>query len=155
MIRWQLQSINGRASNNAVGAQPRILQGAATFVKNNPWKAAGIAGLGVVSVAPMIFLGPVLGAVGFGAAGPIAGTAAAAWQAGIGNVAGGSLFAMCQSAAMGGAALSGGVTTVGATVATVGAGAIVATGRNNGQQESFAYVVDIFVRRVSGAAQLA
>ncbi|KAI5302629.1 hypothetical protein KEM56_000504 [Ascosphaera pollenicola] len=42
----------------------------------------------------------VLGAVGFGAAGPVAGTVAAAWQASIGNVAAGSVFAACQSVAM-------------------------------------------------------
>jgi len=36
---------------------------------------------------------PVLGAVGFTAAGPVAGSAAAAWQASIGAVEAGSLFA--------------------------------------------------------------
>ena len=49
----------------------------------------------------------VLGAVGFTAAGPAAGSAAVAWQASIGAVEAGSLFAWCQSAAMGGAAVSG------------------------------------------------
>jgi hypothetical protein len=50
---------------------------------------------------------PVLGPAGFAAVGPAAGSAAAAWQASIGVVHAGSLFAWCQSAAMGGAALSG------------------------------------------------
>ena len=50
---------------------------------------------------------PVLGLVGFTAAGPAAGSAAAAWQASMGVVEAGSLFAWCQSAAMGGAALGG------------------------------------------------
>ncbi|KAH9063347.1 hypothetical protein EDB87DRAFT_174282 [Lactarius vividus] len=46
---------------------------------------------------------PILHALGFSAIGPVAGTAAATMQAGIGNVAAGSLFAMAQSVAMGGA----------------------------------------------------
>ena len=50
---------------------------------------------------------PVLGAVGFTVVGPAAGSAAAAWQASIGAVEAGSLFAWCQSVAMGGAAVGG------------------------------------------------
>ena len=50
---------------------------------------------------------PVLGAVGFTAAGPAAGSAAAAWQASMGVVKAGSIFSWCQSAAMGGRALGG------------------------------------------------
>lgn len=46
-----------------------------------------------------------MGAVGFSAAGPVAGSAAAAWQSSIGAIQAGSLFAWCQSAAMGGSAL--------------------------------------------------
>ncbi|KAH9081433.1 hypothetical protein EDB83DRAFT_543311 [Lactarius deliciosus] len=49
-------------------------------------------------VAPAILYG-----LGFSAIGPVAGTTAATIQAGIGNVAAGSFFAMAQSAAMGGA----------------------------------------------------
>ncbi|KAH9001180.1 hypothetical protein EDB92DRAFT_1825226 [Lactarius akahatsu] len=45
---------------------------------------------------------PILHALGFSAIGPVAGTAAAAMQAGIGNVAAGSFFAMAQGVAMGG-----------------------------------------------------
>lgn len=41
-----------------------------------------------------------LSVVGFGALGPVAGSFAAAWQAMIGNVAAGSLFAILQSMAM-------------------------------------------------------
>lgn len=50
---------------------------------------------------------PVLGVVEFTAAGPAAGSAAAAWQALIGAVQAGSLFTWCQSAAMGEAAMGG------------------------------------------------
>ncbi|KAF1978490.1 hypothetical protein BU23DRAFT_366661, partial [Bimuria novae-zelandiae CBS 107.79] len=48
----------------------------------------------------------ILGAIGFSAAGPVAGNAAAAWQTSIGPVAAGSSFAFLQSVAMGGAAAS-------------------------------------------------
>ena len=50
---------------------------------------------------------PVLGAIGFTAAGSAANSAAAAWQASIGVVRAGSLFSWCRSAAMSGAALGG------------------------------------------------
>ncbi|KAM5436560.1 hypothetical protein MferCBS31731_005838 [Microsporum ferrugineum] len=52
-------------------------------------------------------LGPMtLGAFGFTAIGPAAGSLAAMWHASIGNAAAGSVFAWCQSAAMGGGAAS-------------------------------------------------
>lgn len=50
---------------------------------------------------------PVLGAIGFSAVGPAAGSVAAGMQSSIGLVPAGSLFAWCQSVAMGGAALGG------------------------------------------------
>jgi len=79
---------------------------------------------GVASLASLIAL-PILGAVGFAAAGPIAGSAAAGWQASIGLVEAGSLFAWCQSAAMGGAAV-GGILATGLTGAGVAVSATVA-----------------------------
>lgn len=60
----------------------------------------------VVGIVAAVAL-PVLGAAGFGALGPVAGSSAAAWQASIGAVEAGSLFAWCQGAAMGGAAVNG------------------------------------------------
>ncbi|RYP77264.1 hypothetical protein DL769_003459 [Monosporascus sp. CRB-8-3] len=59
-------------------------------------------GLGVFGIVSLI--NPVLGIAGFSAVGPAAGSAAAAWQSSIGLVQAGSIFAWCQSAAMGGAA---------------------------------------------------
>ncbi|EFR05206.1 hypothetical protein MGYG_08220 [Nannizzia gypsea CBS 118893] len=57
----------------------------------------------LLALAPV--LGPtILGAFGFTAIGPAAGSLAALWHASIGNVAAGSVFAWCQSAAMGGGA---------------------------------------------------
>jgi Interferon-induced 6-16 family len=69
----------------------------------------------------------ILGAIGFGFFGPIAGTIAAGWQASMGSVAAGSLFAFLQSAAMGGAAMGffvgigafGGVTAAGLGLASL------------------------------------
>ena len=49
----------------------------------------------------------MLGAFGFGALGPVAGSGVAAWQTSMGAVEAGSLFAILQSAAMGGAAVNG------------------------------------------------
>lgn len=47
----------------------------------------------------------ILGAVGFGPLGPVAGSIATAWQASMGLVPAESLFAFLQSAAMGGPAM--------------------------------------------------
>lgn len=69
----------------------------------------------------------ILAAMGFSAVGPVAGSFAAGWQAGIGSVAAGSLFAFLQSAAMGGAAIGlfTGIGAVGVLFASVGVGASV------------------------------
>ncbi|KAG8979719.1 hypothetical protein FRB90_007997, partial [Tulasnella sp. 427] len=58
---------------------------------------------GAVLIAPALAVG-ALGLVGFSAIGPVAGSIAAAIQSVIygGAVGAGSLFALCQSAAMGG-----------------------------------------------------
>jgi hypothetical protein len=63
--------------------------------------------VGVLAMTASVVAVPVLGAAGFAATGPVAGSAAAAWQSSIGLVEAGSLFAWCQSAAMSGAALNG------------------------------------------------
>lgn len=60
------------------------------------WKpiAVGAVAAGVGLAAPAV----VLASAGFGAGGVVAGSAAATWQASIGNVAAGSLFSALQSA---------------------------------------------------------
>ena len=80
-----------------------------------------VGGVGVI--ASLVAL-PILGAVGFAAAGPVAGSAAVAWQSSIGLVQAGSVFAWCQSAAMGGAAVNG-IVALGAAGGSV---ALAATG---------------------------
>jgi hypothetical protein len=65
--------------------------------------------VGVLAMAASVIAMPVLGAAGFAATGPIAGSAAAAaaWQASNELVEAGSLFTWCQSAAISAAALKG------------------------------------------------
>lgn len=83
-----------------------LFQATIEYAKAHPVRT-GLQVLGL-TVSTLSFLAvPVLGAVGFTAAGPVAGSAAAAWQSSIGAVQAGSLFAWCQSAAMGGAAVGG------------------------------------------------
>ena len=78
--------------------------------KNYAKARSVLAGLQVVSTTVSVlsfFAVPVLGAIGFTAAGPAANSAAAAWQASIGAAKAGSLFSWYQNAAMGGGALGG------------------------------------------------
>ena len=91
------------------------------YINDNPIRFALQATGAVISTAAFITV-PVLGAVGFSAIGPVAGSVAAGWQASIGAVEAGSLFALCQSAAMGGAVATGLIGTgAGAAAATLGA----------------------------------
>lgn len=83
-----------------------IIQAMKDYAKAHPIRT-GIQVAGLALSAVSMFTVPILGFVGFTAAGPAAGSAAAAWQASIGLVQANSLFAWCQSAAMGGVALGG------------------------------------------------
>jgi len=93
------------------------------YVEDNPARFA-LQVTGAVASTVAFITVPVLGVIGFSAIGPAAGTAAAAWQSSIGLVNAGSLFALCQSAAMGGAAAAG-LTSVGAGAGVI---AIAASG---------------------------
>ena len=84
----------------------------------------------VVAIVVAVVVPPLLGCIGFAASGPVAGSMAAGWMsssaiASGGAVQAGSLVAMAQSAAMGGAALAK-AAAVGAAVAGVGAGVAAA-----------------------------
>ena len=79
---------------------------------------AGAAIVGTVAVAAPYVLLPALG---FGGGGVVAGSVAAGWQATIGNVAGGSLFAALQSVGAAGGLSWGTTAAVGATGGVVGA----------------------------------
>ena len=91
---------------DAEGKFKRFSRAAGDYISAHPIRfGLQCAGM-VVGVSATVAL-PILGAAGFGALGPVAGSSAAAWQASIGAVEAGRLFAWCQSAAMGGAAVNG------------------------------------------------
>ncbi|MCJ1309065.1 hypothetical protein MMC25_002720 [Agyrium rufum] len=60
--------------------------------------------VGIALICLSVTILPTLFLVGFGTAGPVAGSLAASWQSSIGLVQAGSLFAFLQSAVMGGGA---------------------------------------------------
>lgn len=97
------------------------------YIKQHPIKFGLQVAGGVTSLASLAVL-PILGALGFAATGPIAGSTAAGWQASMGLVRAGSLFSWCQSAAMGGAAATGvlatGLTGAGVAVSATVSGAL-------------------------------
>ena len=99
-----------------------------SYINAHPYlfalQTTGVLAGTVAAVTPAILV-----AAGFGALGPVAGSAAAGWQASLGIVEAGSLFAWCQSAAMGGAA----VNTVIATGAAGGGVAALVTAGIAGQ----------------------
>jgi hypothetical protein len=99
---------------------PKILRAAGKYIKEHPVSFT-LQAVGILAVTASVVAVPVLGAAGFAATGPVAGSAADAWQSSIGLVEAGSLFAWCQSASMGGAALNGifSFGVAGAGVATV------------------------------------
>lgn len=92
-----------------------------THIRAHPYRSA-LQASGLLVGAASFSAPLILGAVGFSALGPVAGSAAVAWQSSLGLTQAGSFFALCQSAAMGGAAASG-ITAVGAVGASVAAGA--------------------------------
>ncbi len=61
--------------------------------------------VGIIQFSLACGIPAILSAIGFSASGPLLGSVAAGWQASIGSVAAGSLFAFLQSAAMGGTAV--------------------------------------------------
>ncbi|KAK1948650.1 hypothetical protein LY78DRAFT_751865 [Colletotrichum sublineola] len=101
-------------------------QKAKDWVFENPGQAAcytvGAASLAVVA-SPALVSTPMLSAMGFGAKGVIANSAAAAAQAGIGNVVAPSLFSTLTSAGMSGygVAIVNGAVQAGAGATATGA----------------------------------
>ena len=101
------------------------------WIRANPARTAGIVG-GITIFALACATPAILGAVGFSAVGPVAGSAAAAWQASMGSVVAGTLFPFLQSAAMGGAAM-GVFTGIGAAGAAVAIAAGLASPNRAGE----------------------
>ncbi|KAF3188063.1 hypothetical protein TWF225_003840 [Orbilia oligospora] len=96
----------------------RMVTPVASYFPNGTAKVAAYAAVPVVGY----FAAPVvLGAVGFSATGPVAGSYAAAWQSSIGVVQAGSTFAALQSAAMTGCvSVAGGAVGAVAPIAKAG-----------------------------------
>lgn len=92
------------------------------YVQDSPARFALQVVSATVGVAGLITI-PVLGAIGFGALGPVGGSLAAGWQASAGAIEAGSLFAFCQSAVMGGAAASGLIGAAGSASTAIAAAA--------------------------------
>ncbi|KAL9102143.1 MAG: hypothetical protein Q9163_002674 [Psora crenata] len=107
------QELTKRVDNRDI----TLLQSVGSYAKAHPF-LTGIQIVGLTLSAASIWAVPILGAVGFTASGPAAGSLAAGWQASMGAVKAGSLFSWCQSAAMGGSAL-GGIQAVGAAGAAL------------------------------------
>ncbi|KAF3181091.1 hypothetical protein TWF106_010830 [Orbilia oligospora] len=107
----------------------------ASYFPNGTAKVAAYVAVPVVGyvAVPVVgyFAAPViLGAIGFSATGPVAGSYAAAWQSSIGVVQAGSTFAALQSAAMtGGVSVAGGAVGAVASIAKAGE-ALWSWGRN-------------------------
>lgn len=74
---------------------PDLLTRLREYIRANP-AAFGFQVAGLVVSALSLLAVPILGLIGFTAIGPAAGTAAAGWQASLGIVQAGSLFAWCQ-----------------------------------------------------------
>ncbi|KAJ7724373.1 hypothetical protein B0H16DRAFT_324327 [Mycena metata] len=74
----------------------RVAKTVLAFIKAHRWQIFWSL---TTLVGLVLIINPVA-LMGFGALGPIAGSAAALWQAAIGNVAAGSLFAVLQSIGM-------------------------------------------------------
>ncbi|KAG8917678.1 hypothetical protein FRC01_002297 [Tulasnella sp. 417] len=106
----------------------------------NRWFAAAAGGalltVGAVVVGPALAVG-ALNLVGFSSVGPVAGSLAATIQSIFygGAVGSGSLFALCQSAAMGGIVV-GSAAEIAAGVAALGAGAGLLGGMGPGSPDN-------------------
>ncbi|KAH7098496.1 hypothetical protein BKA62DRAFT_367561 [Auriculariales sp. MPI-PUGE-AT-0066] len=96
-------------------------QAPASAAKRNPW-VRGMATTAVTTGVIMVASPLILPVFGFTTGGIAAGSTAAGWQSAIGNVAGGSLFAVLQSAgAVGGFALTTAITAGAGVGGTLGA----------------------------------
>ncbi|OAL48238.1 hypothetical protein IQ07DRAFT_589064 [Pyrenochaeta sp. DS3sAY3a] len=101
-------------------------QAGVAWVCQHPYQTALHTVNAALLVTPAAATVPIFNAVGFGAAGPIAGSAASSTMSFFGFVPAGGLYATIQSAAMGGygAGLAAGATQAGAVVSSAAAWAL-------------------------------
>ncbi|KAI1288790.1 hypothetical protein F5Y03DRAFT_379170, partial [Xylaria venustula] len=72
--------------SSALSAVAEHGRNTADWAATNPGKAAALGVSSTLLIVPMVVAGPALAAVGFGANGIVAGSAAAGIQSGIGSV---------------------------------------------------------------------
>jgi len=104
---------------------------------------AGSLVLGVTSI-----INPALGIIGFSAMGPVAGSAAAAWQSSIGLVQAGSFFAWCQSLAMGGSAAGAILGAQGVAASAAGLGLLGMRGGDTNEEAARRMIWSLFLANV-------
>ncbi|KAI7911018.1 hypothetical protein M0657_011147 [Pyricularia oryzae] len=121
-----------KVGENIPDAATQIAQDIPTNYGKTAAVILGISGIAMVA-APAVLTLPALGAVGFSASRPIAGSIVAAAQSGLGSVVAPSLFVTCQSAAMGGY----GAATVFGLVQVVGGAMAVSAGTVIGRMNSW------------------
>jgi len=133
----------GSPSATSVGAVRRGWGGVVGYT-------VGFATLAVIALSPAVVIAPIAGLIGFEATGVVAGSLAAAWQASIGNVAAGSLFAMLQGIGAAGAASAAGAPLL-ATVSGVAAygarrlGKAAISNMGSGPGVAFEFVITIIL----------
>jgi len=106
------------------------------YVHDNPARFTLQVASATIGVAALATI-PVLGAIGFSPLGPVGGSIAAGWQSSIGAVEAGSLFAFCQSAAMGGVTAS----------RLIGAGSTIAVAASRLPNASSLSLRETFIRK--------
>ncbi|KAL8800655.1 MAG: hypothetical protein Q9182_005025 [Xanthomendoza sp. 2 TL-2023] len=79
-----------------------MVEKAKAWIAAHPYQTAFQVIMFILTLSPGLLAGPALGVAGFSSGGVVAGSAAVARQAAIGNVAGRSTFAVLQSAGAGG-----------------------------------------------------
>ena len=125
------------------------------YARDHPFLLASQVVGGAALTASVAAL-PVLGLAGFAATGPVAGSAAVAWQSSIGLVQAGSLFAWCQSAAMGGAAVNGIIAcgAAGGSLALAATGGAVAGGQKAWTPEKMKEIFLMVYRKENSGTEL-
>jgi hypothetical protein len=108
----------------ALPAATAAIKSGSNLAKEHPKTTTIVGAMATGAVIAPLLAPVVIGAAGFSAAGPVAGSLAAGMQSSIGLVAAGSPFAIVQSAAMGGSAASAIVGTV-ASLTGLGTGGAV------------------------------
>ncbi|EPE27545.1 hypothetical protein GLAREA_04336 [Glarea lozoyensis ATCC 20868] len=128
--KYSVSELGKQASRISTTVNPDIIQSIPSIPASTVLTSAQVIGVGTATVAIAALAAPAaLGVVGFSAIGPVGGSIAAGLQASYGAVPAGSVFALCQSVAMGGTTVAG---TSTALIAAGGGGVAVVAGALKG-----------------------